>query len=185
MSILDNVLIWDVETTIYRHQNLVKQDGVVNVKNKIGTAFCLPQKLVMSGFKRLNEVSVASVGAEQKMFTERYFKESTLIVGFNIKFDLSWARRIGVDISKITIWDCQLAEFILESQCNKYPSMNQACEKYGLEAKLDVVKEDFWEKGIDSDKVPTEILREYLYGDLERTEGIFKEQIRQFKGISL
>ena len=182
MSLLDNILIFDVETTIYKHQ-VKNEEGLYNPKDKEGSAFCLPQQLVMSGFKlREDEYSLQFDVKEE---TQKLFDKSSLIVGFNIKFDLHWARRIGVDISNVVVWDCQLAEFMLDSQQNKYPSMNQACEKYNIPLKLDVVSEEYWEKGIDTNSIPTNILREYLYGDLERTEKIFKEQLFQFKGIRL
>ena len=160
------------------------QEGVVNIKNKEGAAFCIPQALVMSGFKWLGEDSTDVLG-NCTSDTQIAFDSSTLIVGFNIKFDMHWARRIGVDVNKVTIWDCQLAEFMLDYQQNRYPSMNSACEKYGMETKLDKVKDDYWNMGIDTDKVPHVVLREYLYGDLDRTEEIFKQQLKQFKGIEL
>lgn len=183
MSILDNVLIYDTETTIYKHQQK-NEEGRFDPKDKNGSAFCLPQKLVMSGFKWLDR-DPFEIHAEPKEPTQSYFDNATLIVGFNIKFDLHWARRIGVDISKVVVWDCQIAEFMLEYQQNRYPSMNDACSKYGIDAKLDVVKEEYWEKGIDTDEVPHEVLTEYLEGDLDKTEQIFKEQLFQFKGMRL
>jgi len=73
----------------------------------------------------------------------------------------------------------------LNKQTPRYPSLDQACEKYGIPLKLDVVKTEYWDKGICTSEVPTEILQEYLEGDLDRTERVFKEQIKQFKGIDL
>lgn len=168
MSILDRVLIYDVETTI---------------SNK-GNPFDNTNKLVMSGYKHLDEPSVCGV-LEHKFLTQIEFDWSTLVVGFNIKFDLHWARRIGVDISKICIWDCQIAEFLLNKQTPRYPSLDQACEKYGFPPKLDVVKTEYWDKGICTSEIPTDILREYLEGDLDRTERVFKEQLFTFKGVRL
>jgi DNA polymerase I-like protein with 3'-5' exonuclease and polymerase domains len=39
--------------------------------------------------------------------------------------------------------------------------------------KLDVVKEEYWDKGLDTDEVPYDILCEYLVQDLETTESVF------------
>ena len=167
MSIFDRVLIYDVETTI---------------SNK-GDPFDTTNKLVMSGFKLRDEIHTLQFDVKEQ--TQSFFNEASLIVGFNLKFDLQWAKRIGVDISKITVWDCQIAEFLFNKQANRYPSLNQACEKYGIPYKLDVVKTEYWNKGIDTDEVPVDILRDYLEGDLDRTERVFKEQVRQFKGVEL
>jgi DNA polymerase I-like protein with 3'-5' exonuclease and polymerase domains len=50
------------------------------------------------------------------------------------------------------------------------------CEKYGLPGKLDVVKTEYWEKGIDTDQIPQDILKEYLLGDLDATQQVFEKQ---------
>ena len=170
MSIFDRVLIYDVETTI----------------SSRGSPFDNTNKLVMSGFKWCkDDYPFDCVTQNHLENTQCYFNASTLIVGFNIKFDLNWARRIGVDISNVCVWDCQLAEFLFNKQAKRYPSLDEACEKYGIPPKLDVVKTEYWEKGIDTDEIPVDILREYLEGDLDRTERVFKEQIKQFKGVEL
>lgn len=184
MSILGNVLIYDTETTIYKHQQK-DEEGFYDLSDKNGSAFCLPQKLVMSGFKWLGMSPETYSGNLQGNNTQNYFNASTLIIGFDIKFDLHWARRIGVDISKVVVWDCQIAEFMLECQQNRDPSMNDACSKYGIPLKLDVVREEYGEKGIDTDSIPVDVLRKYLECDLDKTEKIFKEQLFQFKGMRL
>lgn len=121
---------------------------------------------------------------EQFHLVQSYIDKADILVGFNIKFDLHWLRRIGIDFSWKRIWDCQIGEFLLESQLNPYPSLNQACEKYGLPAKLDVVKTAYWDKGIDTDQIPTEILSEYLEQDLVLTEQVYLKQVEQFEGES-
>lgn len=108
-----------------------------------------------------------------------------IIVGFNIKFDIHWLMNIGVTFDNVKqIWDCQLAEFLLGSQQHPYNSLNDALEKYGLPRKLDVVKSDYWEKGIDTPDIPSHIVREYLEYDCIGTESVFIEQAKQF-GIRL
>lgn len=183
MSLFDNVLIYDVETTIYKHQEKNAETNTYDPRDKNGSSHSLPQQLVMSGFKLRDEIHTLQFDCKSQ--TQLFFNQATLIVGFNLKFDINWARRIGVDVSKIVVWDCQLAEYILSRQKIKYPSMNMACRKYDIPLKLDVIKNEYWDKGIDTDEIPPEILREYLYGDLKKTEEIFKRQLFQFKGITL
>jgi len=116
--------------------------------------------------------------------TIRKYKDvlnSSLVVGFNLKFDLNWLRRYGLDYSNIRIWDCQLAKFLMSNQEHKYPSLDETLEEYGYPPKLDVVKTEYWEKGIDTDQVPRPLLSEYLHIDLIRTEQVFKHQLQLFK----
>ncbi len=101
-----------------------------------------------------------------------------LIVGFNFKFDLGWLRKAGVDFSNATIWDVQIAEFIISRQLKKFPSLNDTALKYGFAPKIDVVKEEYWSKGIDTCDVPWPILSEYAAYDADLTLKCYHEQIK-------
>ena len=107
--------------------------------------------------------------------------KANILVAFNAKFDLHWLRKIGIDFSGKRIWDCQLAEFILNNQKTPYPSLDQAAEKYGFPKKLDIVKTEYWDKGIDTPDIPREILTEYCGYDLELTEQVFLKQQEIFR----
>lgn len=100
---------------------------------------------------------------------------SRLLVGANIKFDLHWLSRYGIDLHGIKVFDLTVAFFILRGQKNPYPSLDQMAEYYGVEKKLDVVKLEYWDKGFDTDEVPQEILEEYLAQDLLVTELVYKK----------
>lgn len=104
-----------------------------------------------------------------------------LLVGHNIKFDIHWIRRCGVSIEDIKVWDTQLAEFILTGQEMRFPSLNGCLEKYGFPLKLDVVKTNYWNNGIDTTDIPTDILSEYLEGDLKGTEKVYLAQKKLFE----
>jgi len=102
---------------------------------------------------------------------------SNLIVGFNFKFDLAWLKKAGLQFIGKQIWDVQIAEFILSSQTNSYPSLNDTCLKYGLEVKLDVVKTEYWDKGIDTKDIPWNVLSEYAIKDVELTLACYHKQV--------
>ena len=102
--------------------------------------------------------------------------EADVLVGFNIKFDLHWLQRYGIDFKTKRVWDCQLVQFIIMNQSNPYPSLNGTAEYYELGTKLDEVKENYWKNGIDTDKIPYDILDEYLKQDVELTYSVFIEQ---------
>ena len=90
---------------------------------------------------------------------------SSVVVGFNFKFDYHWLSKCGVDLTKSTIWDVQIAEFILSNQTHRFPSLNETCEKYNIPKKLDVVATEYWAKGIQTDEIPWHILEEYAAHD--------------------
>jgi len=100
-----------------------------------------------------------------------------IFVGANPKFDVHWLRRYGVRLpTTMRVWDVLLAQFILDHQTCPRISLNEVAEKWGLPGKLDVVKTEYWEKGIDTPEVPAPILREYLKQDVDLTEQIYELQ---------
>lgn len=106
-------------------------------------------------------------------------KSVDLVVGFNFKFDLHWFLKAGLSsLRDKQIWDVQIAEFILSNQTHRFPSLNETCEKYGLEAKLDVVKTEYWDKGINTDAIPWDILSKYATKDAELTLACYHAQIK-------
>lgn len=160
--------IFDVETT---------------TSNK-GNPFDLTNSLVCSGFlssdSRNISIDYYPAGEKCQELDKLLIGEGRLTVGFNLKFDLNWWRRMGGKYPD-SVWDCQLAEFILSNQEHKYPSLDEALLKYGYPPKIDVVKNEYWDKGINTDQIPRNILTEYLEGDLLKTEQVFKKQYKLFQ----
>lgn len=101
----------------------------------------------------------------------------TSVVGFNIKFDLHWLQRIAGerDLSRVAVWDCQLAEFIYSGQEERFASLNDVCARYDLPTKIDLVK-DYWDRGISTEDIPLSILREYNQWDVQLTKMLFEVQ---------
>tara|TARA_B110000208_G_scaffold46042_1_gene61052 strand:- start:1507 stop:2589 length:1083 start_codon:yes stop_codon:yes gene_type:complete len=104
-----------------------------------------------------------------------------VLVGFNIKFDLHWLQRYGIDFKTKRVHDCQLVEFILRNQANPYPSLNGTAEYYDLGTKLDEVKETYWKNGIDTNKIPLNILTDYLNQDVDLTYKVYLEQVKELE----
>ena len=140
-----------------------------------GNPFDQTNKMVMIGVLQNEKVTII------KEEFEDLWVEGKLLVGHNIKFDIHWIRRCGVSIKDIKVWDTQLAEFILTGQDMRFPSLDGCLEKYGFPAKLDVVKTEYWNKGIDTDDIPTDILTEYLERDLKGTEEVYLAQKKLFE----
>ena len=141
-------------------------------------------------FAKCNQFVLGAIGDCDRYHTfvgdarciQSTFDDAQMVVFFNAKFDLHWLRRLGLRFSvRLPIWDCQLAEFILSNQRWKYPSLDGACAKRNLPRKLDVVKTEYWDKGIDTTAVPFDILNEYLQGDIVSTYSLYLDQVERFK----
>lgn len=102
--------------------------------------------------------------------------DNNILIGHNIKFDIAWLRNIGINFDNAVIRDTQLAEFLITNQTHSFASLEELAVKYLNEHKLDIIKEEYWEKRIDTWFIPQEILLEYLQQDLNLTIKIFNLQ---------
>lgn len=106
--------------------------------------------------------------------------DAEVLVGFNLKFDLHWLRKYGINFMDKRLWDCQLVHFILTGQQYPYPSLNSVAAYYNLGSKLDVVATEYWANKIDTPNIPADILEEYLLGDLQLTQKVYEKQQEEF-----
>ena len=98
-------------------------------------------------------------------------------VGFNLKFDLAWLRRYGVNLhdpaKNNTFFDCQLAQFLLSKQTQAYPSLETTAQLYGIQGKQDTLQE-YLDAGKDVDAIPLDELVSYLKQDLKITLELYQ-----------
>ena len=110
------------------------------------------------------------------------FQQDRLYCAFNAKFDIHWLRReTGFQFPLGSIWCCQVAETVLTRQLSKMPSLNEALARYGIGQKLDVVKTEYWDKGIDTDLIPQDVLENYGSTDAILTYQLALLQIAEAK----
>lgn len=158
-----NVLTFDFECNTFAKGNPYSKQG----------------KAICVGAKYDNDTTFCAFTPVLTDLTERLTYAVDLVVAFNAKFDLAWARRLGWKMPKI-VWCCQLAEFILNQQSTPYPSLDRTAEKYGLSKKLDVVKLEYWDKGVDTEDIPQQILSDYCKHDVDLTYAVYLRQQEAF-----
>lgn len=159
-------LALDTETTISNNGNPYDQNNQL-----VCISYAANAAMRSDGMVGASRITPALIEALQKLIDE-----ADVIVGFNIKFDLHWLKKAGLRLDHKRLYDCQLAEFVLERQQNRYPSLNESASKYHLGAKLDVIKEEYWDKGICTSLIPWPILREYAKQDAHLTMLVYEAQ---------
>lgn len=168
-------LIVDVETTIFQHGNPYSRQNKlcqVGIRTDQGKAYIFDVEYSDHAYKeQLNQI-------------QELINQTNLLIIFNGKFDLAWLRRYGIDYSHCRIFDCQLCAFILSGQSYSFPSLDGVAEGFGLGSKLDVVKTEYWDKGIDTPLIPYSILSEYLEKDLELTHEVYLNQVKVLQSLS-
>ena len=106
-------------------------------------------------------------------------EKADILVGANPKYDFHMFRRYGLQFGHKMCWDVLLCQFILNHQTTPYTSLNAVALHYGLGQKLDVVKTEYWDKGLDTNQVPQELLQEYLKQDVQLTKQTYLLQMAE------
>ena len=154
---------------------------VLDVETTIGNnadPFDSNNRLICIGW-----VNSEGLGGCDHALNPAYFQElidsHDVIVGCNLKFDLHWLKRFGLDFSKKKLYDISVAEYILSHQKHTFPSLNDMASAMLGERKLDIVMENYWSKGIDTDKIPFDVLSDYCKQDCVLTMKIAKLQMEK------
>jgi DNA polymerase I len=110
-------------------------------------------------------------------------KDTRLLIGFNIKFDLHHALTDPDNLSAWmeyvagggNVWDCQLAEYLLNGmgQKDQMLSLDEVAPRYGGNVKVDEVKA-LWAAGINTPDIEPTLLTRYLCGGLDEN-GVWQE----------
>ena len=156
-------------------------DVETTISNK-GNPFDKSNKLCYVGLSgnKVYDIEYSDEPYKEKLsLIQQAIDDALVLVGFNIKFDLHWLRNYGIKFKGKRIWDCQLVHFILTGQQNPYPSLNDVASYYKLESKLDEVKEQYWNNGIDTTEIPADILEAYLIQDVKLTEQVMACQMKE------
>lgn len=101
-----------------------------------------------------------------------------ILFGFNIKFDILHAVQDSHNLSAWmdyvasggTVWDCQLAEYLLcgMAQKDQMLSLNEVAVRYGGEVKIDEVAA-LWNAGVSTEDIDPDLLSRYLCGGKDET----------------
>lgn len=155
-------------------------DYETSVKCPIGNNKAHPMwpanKVVLAGILSVNSPEYIERNREL------HFTGSGLFVAQNAKFDLLYSYRNRLEEVLPSVWDTQLAEYLLTGQQSKYASLDELTEKYvGLHAIKDDKIKAYWVAGVQTEDIPAEELSAYLNGDVTNTKEVFLKQWAEVK----
>ena len=171
-----NVLTFDIETTHREKAN--------------GSSTPLPyfgNRLVSIGYKWLNSAvdydcyyhstQPPTSGAFTKF--QAALNYADVIVGQNIKFDLSWIRDCGFTYEG-DIYDTMVSEYVL-SKARRWPlGLAALAKKYDTVQKEKDLVQPYLDEGKTFYEIPWEIVREYGIADVISTEQVALKQLDAF-----
>lgn len=195
---LRRYLVIDMETTTKRKYKrianpFIKENYVVlsGARDYLGNEFLPIRYFDRSVALRYDdqEVTKSTFLVEKSTPHSLFFpnlNDYDVLVGHNIKFDLLHLWK-DAELKRFLkrggrIWDTMYAEYLLTGQevrLGHGAGLEAVAKSYGGQTpKLDAVKQA-WESGKETYQIPYSILAEYLRGDLENTELIFRRHMER------
>lgn len=157
------LLVLDVETNLIDNASPFSQQG----------------KLVCVGYWDGTSGDVIRPTPIDLALLQKRIDAADLIGGWNFKFDYHWLRRYGINLKEKKIWDGMLSHYIQSRQIDAFFSLNDAASARYDENKLDVVKTEYWDNGIETDLIPWDVLSEYCLKDCVLTHKIISDQLNE------
>lgn len=125
----------------------------------------------------LNHSEHVSKGGAARI--QEILHETTLLVGHNIKFDLTWLLESGFKYNG-RIYDTMIGEYVLLRGIKNTLSLDGICKKRKIGMKDDKIKE-FTDRGVSFENIPANIVEEYGRQDVRITRSLFDAQMADFR----
>ncbi|ORC84912.1 putative mitochondrial DNA polymerase I protein D [Trypanosoma theileri] len=195
---MSKYLVLDLETTTIRRykrvanpftkENFVVLSGARDYKGKVYIPTRYFSRTIALRYDDFGVTSTCNLveGSSKYSLFLPPLDDYDVIVGHNIKFDLLHIWR-DVELRRFIkrggkIWDTMYAEYLLtghEVKLGRGAGLEDVAKSYGGQIpKLDAVKQA-WANGKETYEIPYSTLTEYLNGDLENTELIFKKHMER------
>jgi len=101
--------------------------------------------------------------------------QTTLLIGHNIKFDLTWLLEAGFKYEG-RVYDTMIGEYVLNRGIRKSLTLEMCCRRRRIGSKDDRIKE-FMDRGVSFENIPKDIVEEYGRVDVEITRKLFDSQM--------
>jgi DNA polymerase I-like protein with 3'-5' exonuclease and polymerase domains len=110
---------------------------------------------------------------------QQILDNATLIIGHNLKFDMSWLYECGFKYDG-PLYDTMIFEYVTSKGRKPYLSLSACAERYGLPPKKDILVE-YLSQRINTDAIPMQELREYGVQDIETTYELYLHQRKRYE----
>ena len=105
--------------------------------------------------------------------------QTTLLIGHNIKFDLTWLLEAGFKYEG-RVYDTMIGEYVLNRGIRKSLTLEMCCRRRHIGSKDDRIKE-FMDRGVSFENIPKDVVEEYGRIDVDITRKLFDSQMEDLK----
>ena len=107
--------------------------------------------------------------------------DASILIAHNMKFDLMWLMKMGINLAGKRLWCTQVAQYALEGQFKGpkgYYGLDQVAARRGTPGKTDIVKL-YWDSGYETDEIPANILIPYNQQDNQVAWDVYCQQVQE------
>ena len=115
---------------------------------------------------------------DSKKAVQDILDKSDLVVGHNLKFDMSWLYQCGFTYNG-KLYDTMLGEYIINRGEKKSVSLKESCRRRGISLKSDILS-TYMNEGYGVEQIPMPKLEEYGKQDVKITKELYESQIESF-----
>jgi DNA polymerase I-like protein with 3'-5' exonuclease and polymerase domains len=154
-------------------------------KDKKGSPYIPGNKLVMVQYKFVNtdDAGYALFAhkeyhedlAPNHAFVQKLLDKATLLIGHNIKVDLSWLRECGFTYDG-ALWDTMIFEYLQARGMKPGLSLEDCAERHELDSRKSSFMKDQFALGVNVDEMPLAELIDYGMLDIYTTEELYLKQ---------
>ena len=116
----------------------------------------------------------------------RDIEQADFIVAHNVKFELGWLKRCGLDLRNVVVFDTMIAEYVLAGNTKGMHelSLGKCLARRGLAGKQDTVSKMI-KNGVGMGQIPDSWLLTYCQRDVEACDELFQMMRQELKDAEL
>jgi DNA polymerase I-like protein with 3'-5' exonuclease and polymerase domains len=175
------ITILDTETTFQgKWQSDTSDPTPYNPENKLVSVqykTSLGQKEFLTFYHKEGNRKDFLINVEK---LKKVLKDTKLLVGHNLKFDLLWLKACGFKYEG-QCFDTMIFEYVKAQGLRTELSLKATVERYQLSSKKDILDEYCGKQGLNVNEVPLDKLIEYGMGDIDITSDLYKLQTALLK----
>jgi DNA polymerase I-like protein with 3'-5' exonuclease and polymerase domains len=118
-------------------------------------------------------------GSQHRKEVQDILDKTTLLVGHNIKFDLSWIYEVGFNYSG-KIFDTMIGVYVLGRGAKQSLKLKDCCTRRNVSQKSDLT-EQYIKRNVSFENIPLKIVDEYGRQDIVATKALFQSQMKDLK----
>ena len=106
--------------------------------------------------------------------------KTTLLIGHNIKFDLSWLLEAGFKYSG-NVYDTMLCDYVLSRGLRRSLTLDMCCRRRNVGEKAKEEIDELLDRGVSFEKINPDIVERYGRVDVEITRRLFDSQMEDLR----